>query len=931
MITDSRVRGRSTTLTGRRSEREVLDRLIDAVRAGESRVLVVDGEPGVGKTALLDYVARQAPDCRVARATGVQSEMELAFAGLHQLCVPVLDRVDRLPAPQRDSLRVAFGLSAGPVPNRFFIGLAALSLLTEAAGEQPLVCLVDDVQWLDRASVQVLGFVARRLKADRVAMIFAARVLNDELAGLPELVTEGLREDDARQLLDSVLIGPLDPSVRDRIVTETRGNPLALLELVRELTSAGTAGGFGLPGSEQLPESIEDSFRRRIDALPVQSRLLLLLAAADPTGDPSLVWRAAGRLGIAAEAATPGADAGLVEFGAWVRFRHPLVRSAAYLSASPQKRQDVHRALAMVTDPDADPDRRAWHRAHAAAGPDEEVAGELERSADRARARGGLAAAAAFWERAAMLTPDPGRQAHRLLTAARAKRDAGALDAALGLLVSVETGPRDPLQAAEVEHLRGQIALDQRRGSDAVRLLLGAAQRLEPIDPGLARETHLEALVAAIWVGDLDNPGRLRETAIAAREGSVRPEPPRTVDFLLDAVASRLAKGYAAAAPSLSRALDLTLAVDSGTDGGAEHWLWLTGGRAVANAVALDLWDFEAWHTLGARQVQAARDTGALAQLQFALYSLATSQLVAGELATAARLIDEVQLIDDVIGSQPLAYTGMSLAAWRGEEARAQELIEATKQNIATRGLGMVINIADCASAVLYNGLGRYGAARDAARRAFERDQLGIGPFAVPELAESAFRTGEAALLADVLKWLSERTRANPTDWVLGTEATVQAMLTEGDDADCLYRESISRLARTPVRSQLARAHLLYGEWLRRERRRADAREQLHIAHDMLATMGIQAFAGQARRELAAAGGGDRKRATETTAELTVQERRVAQLARDGLSNAEIGAQVFISARTVQYHLAKTFTKLGISSRSQLGHVLPANPDTAEL
>jgi DNA-binding CsgD family transcriptional regulator len=928
MATHSPIHGRATGLTGRRSEAAVLDRLIDAVRAGESRALVVHGEPGMGKTALLDYLAEQAaPDCRVARTAGVQSEMELAFAALQQLCAPMLDHVDRLPVPQGDALRTALGFSAGPAPDRFLVGLAVLSLLSEVAGERPLVCLVDDQQWLDHASAQILAFVARRLETESLGLVFAARVLGSELAGLPELMVGGLREGDARALLDSVLTGPLDERVRAQIVAETGGNPLALLELVRGVTPAELAGGLGLPGSAPISGQIEEAFRRRIDALPAQTRRLLLVAAADPTGDPGLVWRAAGRLGIPAEAATPAAEADLVEFGAWVRFRHPLVRSAAYRSAALQDRQDVHRALAEVTDPQLDPDRRAWHLAQAAPGPDKNVAAELERSAGRARARGGLAAAAAFLERSAMLTLDPGRRAQRLLAAARAKRDAGALDAALGLLVAVEAGAPDPLRTAEVEHLRGQIALDQRRSRDGARLLLSAARRLEPLNAESARETHLEALVAAMWAGDLDSPGGLREAAKAARAAPASPGPPRVVDVLLDAFATRLTQGYAAAAPALTRALEMVLTLDVGTELEAGRWLWLTGGRASAN-VALELWDDESWHALAARQVQVFRDAGALVHLQFALIFLARTHLLAGELPAVARLFEEDRLIAEATGNPPVAYTAMTLAAWRGQETYAAELIEAIGREGTARDSGTLINFADYASAVLYNGLGRHDAARGAARRAFERDPMGYGPFVVPELAEAASRTGDRALVRAALEWLSERTRVTPTEWALGIEARVRALLSEGGEAESLYRESIARLGRTRVRAELARAYLLYGEWLRRERRRGAAREQLRTAHDMLDAMGIGAFADRAWRELAATGETARKRVAETESELTAREVQVARLARDGLSNPEIGARLFISARTVQYHLSKVFTKLAISSRGQLNRVLPADPDT---
>jgi DNA-binding CsgD family transcriptional regulator len=924
-----RLRGRAAQLElrGRRSECDVLDRLIEAVRAGQSRALVVRGEPGVGKTALLDYLVGQASGCRVARATGVQSEMELAFAGLQQLCAPMLDRLERLPVPQRAALLTAFGVSPGPAPNRFLVGLAVLSLLADVAEERPLLCVVDDEQWLDRASAQALGFVARRLVAEGVGLVFAARVPSDEVAGLPELVVEGLGDEDARTLLDAVLTGPVDARVRDRIVAETRGNPLALLELPRGVTPAELAGGFGLPGAVPLSGRIEEAFRRRLDALAADTRVLLLVAAAEPVGDPLLVWRAAGRLAIGAEAATPAVQAGLLEVGARVRFRHPLVRSAAYRSASQRERQDVHRALAEVTDPQVDPDRRAWHRAHATSGPDELVAEQLERPAGRAQVRGGLAAAAAFLERAAMLTPEPARRAQRLLAAARAKRDAGALDAALGLLVAVEAGPCDGLRAAEVERLRGQIALDQRRGSDAARLLVSAAGRLEPLDADSARETHLEALAAAMWAGDMDGPGGVRAAAEAARAAPPGPDPPRALDVLLDAFARRLTEGYAAAAAALTRALKQFLAVNVGTDE-AGRWLWLAGS-GVSGIIALELWDFESWHALAARLAQVARDTGALVHLQFTLDLLARTHLLAGELTTAARLLEEVRVIAEATGNPYLAYTAMTLAAWRGQEARALELIRATVEEATTRGLGRMVDFANYASSVLYNGVGRHDAARDAAWQAFERDQVGYGPFVVPELAEAASRTGDAALVEAALQWLSERTRATPTDWALGIEARVRALLSEGDAAERLYRESIARLGGTRVRAELARTHLLYGEWLRRQRRRIDAREQLRTAHEMLATMGVEGFAERARRELVATGETVRKRTVETRDELTAQEAQVARLARDGLSNPEIGARLFISARTVQYHLRKVFTKLDIGSRSQLDRVLPGDPTTA--
>jgi DNA-binding CsgD family transcriptional regulator len=832
----------------------------------------------------------------------------------------MLDGIERLPAPQRDVLRTAFGDSPGSAPNRFFIGLAVLGLLADAAEEQPLLCLVDDQQWLDRASAQVLAFVARRLDAESVGIVFAARAPGEEVAGFPKLVIEGLGKGDARALLDSVLTVPMDERVRDQIVSETRGNPLALLELIRGLRPAELAGGFGLPAGVPLSGSIEESFRRRLDALPREARRLLLLAAADPLGDPLLIWRAAERLGIPAEAATPAAEAGLIEFGAHVRFRHPLVRSAAYRSASLQETHEVHGALAEATDPHTDPDRRAWHRALAAPGPDEDIAEELERSAGRAQARGGSAAAAAFLERAALLTRDPGRRAQRLLAAAIAKRDAGAVDAALDLLVSVEAGPIDALRIAEAERLRGQIALVQRRGSDAARLLLSAARRLEPLDPDLARETHLDALEAAIWAADLETPGALLEAARAALAAPPASEPQRTVDVLLNAFALRLAEGHAAAAPTLARALELVLARNV-ADEDVGRWLMV-----VRVLLGPELWDAESAQVVAAREVRFARDIGAPLYLRLGLNLLAQSHILAGELSTAALMSDEDQLIGEMTGVPPVAYAEMMLAAWRGQEAHASELIEATVREATAGGLGRLVDFAAYAGSVLYNGLGRYDLARDAARQAFEPDHVGYGPVVVAELLDAASRTGEVPLLRTALEWVSERALVTPTEWALGIEARARALLSEGQVAERFFLDSIARLGRTRVRVELARGYLIYGEWLRREGRRVHAREQLRTAHEMFTSMGAEAFADRAGRELLATGETVRKRTAETRDELTAQEAQIARLARDGLSNPEIGARLFISPRTVQYHLHKVFGKLGINSRSLLEAALPRDP-----
>jgi DNA-binding CsgD family transcriptional regulator len=906
-------------LQDRRRECEVLDRLLEAVRGGESRVLVVRGEPGVGKSALLEYLVGRASGCRVARAAGVQSEMELAFAGLQQLCAPMLDRLERLPAPQRDALSVAFGLSAGDAPDRLLVGLAALSLLAEVAEEQPLLCVVDDAQWLDRASLQALEFVARRLFAESVALLFGVRESGEEqpLARLPELAVEGLGDGDARALLGSVIRWPLDERVRDRIIAETRGNPLALLELPRGLTPAEMAGGFGLPDVQSLPARIEDSFRRRLQQLPTETQRLLLVAAAEPIGEPTLVWRAAELLGVAVDAADAAESEGLVEFGARVAFRHPLVRSAIYQAASPQERRNAHSALAEVTDPHRDPDRRAWHLAQATSGPDEDVASELERSAGRAQARGGLAAAAAFLEQSAALTLEPRRRADRALAAAKVATQAGAFDAALRLLATAEAGPLEELQCARADLLRGQIAFGSWRGGDAPALLLKAAKRLEPLDVGLARETYLEALSTAVYAGRFMTGAGLREVAEAARTAPAAPQPPRAADLLLDGLALLNTEGYAAAAPTLKRAVNGFSG--EGISREEAGWLWLACSTAVR------LWDDEGWDLLSKRHVQLARDAGALGVLPIALNQRAGLHLYEGEFAAAASLIDEARAINEATGSQLPPYASLGLAAFRGRELQASGLIETSpEEDVEGRGEEVGLSLLLWANAVLYNGLGRYEEALAAAKRAREDShQLVFPVWAAVELVEAATRTGEAAGAADALEWLSETTRASGSDWALGIETLSRALLSDGETAERLYREAIERLRRTRVRVALARAHLLYGEWLRRERRRLDAREQLRTAHDLLSAVGMEAFAERAERELLATGEAARKRAVETSGELTAQEVQVARLARDGLSNREIGSRLFISANTVDYHLRKVFRKLGISSRTQLHVALP--------
>ena len=899
----------ATGLLDRLGERAAVDRVLDQARAGSSAVLVVRGEPGIGKTALLGYAAGRALGFRVVRAWGVESEMELAFAGLHQLCVPMLGRLEQLPGPQRDALAVAFGMREGQAPDRFLVGLAVLSLLAATAEDQPLACLVDDAQWLDRASVQCLAFAARRLLAEPVALIFAVREPGDdhELAGLPGLAVTGLGDADARAVLALAVGGRLDARVADLLVAETRGNPLALLELPRGLAPSELAGGFGLPGAAPLAGRIEDSFACQLDALPDQTRRLLLLAAADPSGDRPLVWRAAGRLGIPAQAGAPAVEAGLVEFGTRVRFRHPLVRSAAYRSASFSERQQMHAALAEATDPIADPDRRAWHRAQAAAGPDEEVAAELECSAGRAQARGGLAAAAAFLERSVLLTADPARHAERALAAAQASLQAGAFGRALDLLATVEAGRLDELQSARVDLLRGQIAFASGPGADASALLLKAAKRLEPLNLDLARQTYLNAWVAAPLAGRLAGAGDLLEVSRAVR--ALPPaRSPCPADLLLDGLALLVTDGPAAAAPVLRQAVTAFASGDiSREEGLASGWL-----------AASVLWDDDAGRAIMDREVRLAREAGALDELPVNLVPLAMSATWRGDLAEAASLIAEGDAVCEVTGSRLAPYAAMFLAAMRGNQAELTSLAEAAIAAAEAGGEGAAVTYAHWVAAILHNGLGRYADALAAAGQARAGSHLYVSMWALPELIEAAVRTSNTEVAAGALERLAESTSVSGTDWALGVEARSRALLSEGETADRLYREAIERLGRTRMRAELARAHLLYGEWLRRENRRIDAREQLRASYQMLTAMGLDGFAERARRELLATGETVRKRTVETLTDLTAQEAQIAKLARDGRTNQEIAAQLFISPRTVEWHLGNVFTKLGITSRKDL-------------
>ena len=905
---------RGLGFVGRTRERERLDAVLAHARAGQSAVLLLRGEPGIGKTALLRYAARQASGMRTAEIDGVQAEMELPFAGIHQLCAPHLDGLQQLAEPQQNALRVAMGVLSGDPPDRFLVAVAVLNLLAETAEERPLLCLVDDAHWLDAASVQALGFVARRLLAEPVAMILSLRdpTATRALDGLPQLMLDGLDEPDARALLSRVVPGRLDDRVRDRIIAETAGNPLALMELSQRMSPAERAGGFAPPAAGDLPSRLEARYLRRVAELPEATQRLVLLAAAEPLGDATLLWRAAERLCTDVGALGPATEAGLLDIDDRVRFRHPLVRSAIYRAASLDERRRVHDALAEVSDPELAADRRAWHRALAAAGPDETVAANLERSAGRAQSRGGLAAAAALLERATVLTAEPTLRVRRALAAAQASFRSGAFDAALALLATAQAEGFDEFQSAEADLLRGLVAFASGRVGDAPPLLLKAARALEPFDPQLARETYLTAWSAASVAAQHE---ALQNICRAVQALPPRLEPRRPLDLLLDGLALLTDGGHAAATPTLQEASKALAALPTDE---VLRWGWVA--MAASNAV----WDNDGTLAISARQVQLVRDAGALAELPLHLSALGLASAWAGDFPGAASNAAEADAVAEALGSRAGPWVSLRLLSLQGREDEASATIANTLEQASAAGAHGLATYAHWAAAVLYNGLARHEEAASAAQRASSKTaEQFASMWALPELVEAAVRAGNAELARDALERLSETTQPCANDVALGIEARSRALLSDGAAAEDLYREAINRLSLTRLRPELARAHLLFGEWLRGEGRVREARDRLRAAEELFAEIGMEAFAERARGELAAAGAKPRTRALEQREDLTPQEEQISRLARDGLTNAQVGAQLFLSPRTVEWHLHKVFGKLGIDSRSGLEAALP--------
>jgi DNA-binding CsgD family transcriptional regulator len=904
-------------LLGRGAERDRLDRILADARAGLSATLVLRGEPGVGKTSLLDYAQAAAADLAVIRVDGIESEIEFSFGALHQLLRPNLDRSGVLAPPQRTALELAFGLREGPAPDRFLVGLAALGLLADQATRQPLLCLVDDAQWLDRESADALAFMARRLYADSMAMIFAVRepaAAPGLLGGLPGLVVSGLAERDAAELLAATAGPRLRPAVAERIVTETDGNPLALIEIGQQLGPGQLSGDAPLPDPVPIGRQLEQRYLREARGLPADTGVLLLTAAADPTGDPQLLWQAGAQLGFTAGAATAAEARHLLTIRDTVRFRHPLIRSAVYYGASFAERQRVHAALGAATDPAHHLEQRAWHLAMAATGPDETVAAELERAGERARQRGGWTAAAASFQRAAALTADPPARGRRLLRAGEASCGAGALRQAqlqLDQATSDLAGPRD---LAQVQRVRGRIYHAQHESAQATSALLTAAAGLGPGDLRLARDILVEAVVEAQINGQLAPDGTTRgDVARAARSLPLPGGTPATPgDLLLDADTTLQLQGLQAAAPLLRTAID---AVQAASPEAPETFQWL----AAACADATILVDDTRLDGLARRMEDEARQHGAVLPLTLALSHAGVSNLLAGYLSEAQRCFVEHAAITEARG-QRWSIGALLVAAWRGQTQQVQTLLETVAEDAGREGQGYQLVFADYARCVIELGRSRYGAAY-ASFTAGVEDTSQI-KFVLPDLVEAAQRSGHHDAAQGTLAQLERLAAASPSPLTLGFVARARALVAGDGPAkrtEEYYREAMAQhgAARGPV--HLARSQLVYGEWLRRIKRPRDAREPLRAAYRDFDEMGARAFAARARRELSAAGESVPVRSGAQDREaLTAQEAQVAELAAGGATNAEIAAQLYLSPNTIDYHLRKVFRKLGVSSRRQL-------------
>jgi DNA-binding CsgD family transcriptional regulator len=910
-------------LIDRSAEKQALSGLLDSVRQGMSGALVLRGEPGVGKSALLAYAGQHAEDTQVVRMVAVESEKNLGFAAVHQLLMPFLPFGDRLPEPQCRALGVAFGLVSGPPADRFLVGLAVLTLLSDVAETRPVLCVVDDAQWLDAESADLLSFVARRLLADRVGLLFGIRETADaeepRLLDLPSLRISGLPEQAAHELLATSISQPIDPSVAARIVAETEGNPLALVEAARELDWDQLGGRAPLPDPLPVGHRLELTFRRRVRELPPDTQALLLLAAACAPGQGHLLWQAAAELGIPESASLPAEAAGLVDFSPQARFSHPLIRSAVYHGATATERRLAHRALASASDPELDVVSRAWHLAAAATRRDEGVAAELDAAARRTRSRGGYAATAVLLERAAQLTPAAESRAERQLAAAETHVLAGTMDRADVLAVEATRGLRNPLSAAQATHLRGRIQAACGRVAEAVVALVNAAERLRLLDPHAAREALLSALESAAFAGWASSALLLEEIARTAGRLPPTGDPPDSVpNLLLRAHTARLTRGYAAGVPAMRAAVLAVLGEDLDADLVLRHFELTTIG-------AVDLLDDAAVEALTTRWIEQARESGALAKLASGLAFRSTFvDGQSGRLAAAWTVDAEARELGEVTHNPavvpPTGAHRVILLALSGREAEARETAAAVAREAPTRGAAGEAALAAYGLGVLEIGLGNYAAAVGCLEPAYKDDTPLIGTYALPDLVEAAARGGRRGLAQSALQRLADRAGSTATPLALGLLARSEALLANPDEAEPKYEAALPLLGRTLAAPQLARAHLLYGEWLRRQRRRRESRDQLRQALDMFEGMGLDAFAERTRVELRATGERVLRRRVGTPPELTPQEAQIAALVSRGQANREIATQLFVSPSTVEYHLRKVFRKLGLTSRTQLAH-----------
>jgi DNA-binding CsgD family transcriptional regulator len=893
---------------GRHDEKLAVEELLSSARRGRSGVLVIEGEAGMGKSTLLQYASEQATGFRVVRLSGVESEMELAFSGLHQLCLQLPLDNDRLPEPQLRALKLAFGLAPGVLPDCFLVALALLTLVSNLAQGGPCLLLVDDAQWLDQVTRQVLGFVARRLEVDPVAICFATREPLVDLGGLRAIQLDGLPSEVARQLLNTVLPGPVGPRVRDAILDISNGNPLAILEIPHGLSAVDLAGEVTFGGFSGRLNPVERNFEQRIAKLPTDTRTLLLLAAAEPQGNWAIVSRAADLLGVAPGALDAAELEGLcrVDRRGGIAFHHPLVRSAVYRLSSSAHRQAVHQALATALELDHGRDRRAWHRALASIGPDEEIAAELERSATEATERGGIAAGAALLARSVALTPDTVRRNERTLLAAEAVMHSGNLDEARRFLDTAITAELNGPQLARMLQLEARLNYAVKPGAETIASLVEAAKQLLPHDANLARDTYLEALVAAMQRTSSDGKHGWIEIARSLRALLDRSKPLQAVDLLLDGLTTTVIEGHHAGAPILKRALQAYLRGDVGAD---EILRWWQLGFYAAAVV----WDDVSWTEVMDCTVRVARESGSLLVLASALNYQAIAQLGAGDIDLADGAIQEGEGILASIG-QPMALTARPVV----------EALRGSSHSTTTEDVyGLV---ADYTSAMmLANGRGDFQAGLDAAHRAMEHKVIGK-TMIWQEIIEVATGSGDQELARAALQVVRSQVEACGTDLGLGTLARCEALLSSGQEAEAQYQEAILRLSHSQAKLQNARAHLVYGEWLTREGRESDATHALQVAHELFRHMGAQAFAGRAERALEATGLHVGCASYVSPGQLTPRENQIARLAAQRQTNPEIAAQLFISSTTVDYHLRKVFRKLNVNSRRQLQEVLPHVP-----